>query len=198
MLKDGYWKETLVLVLSWISICLGVYTLTFNSTRLSGSIFLNHTLAVTCDLPGTFCLFVTLKYFPRKINFFYTQFGLGIACLILAFIPKEHNIAVLIVYLCGKCFGEMAFVLCWMITAEMYPTNLRSQSLGTCSTISRIFGSVAPYMAKLSFYWNPLPMLMLGFPSIIAAVLVYFLPETKYSNLPSTMKEAKDESIQNK
>ena len=200
MLKDEKWKNTFILVLSWVSVCLGVYTLTFNSTKLSGNIFINQTLAATCDLPGTFVLLLTLKYFRRKTNFFYTQFGLGIACLALAFIPKERYIAVLIVYLCGKCLGEMAFVLCWMITSEMYPTNLRSQAVGTCSTVARIFGSVAPFMAKLSFYWRPLPMLILGFPSVMAAFLVYFLPETKYSNLPSTMKECRkqDKSLYNK
>lgn len=60
---------------------------------------------------------------------------LGICCLVLAFIPKVHTTIVLIVYLIGKCAVGAAFLLVWLITAEIYPTNLRSQALGTCSTI---------------------------------------------------------------
>ena len=86
--------------------------------------------------------------------------------------------------------GGAAFLLVWLITAELYPTNLRSQAVGTCSTVARAFGLVAPFMARLAVYWKPLPMLVLGVPSIIAACLVYFMPETKHTELPATMTDA--------
>ena len=78
----------------------------------------------------------------------------------------------------------------WLVTAELYPTNLRNQAVGACSTVSRAFGLVAPFVATLSSYWKPLPMLILGVPSIFSAGFVYFLPETKHVELPSTMKDA--------
>ena len=79
--------------------------------------------------------------------------------------------------------------LVWLITAELYPTNLRSQALGLCSTTARIFGLVCPFVATLAIYWKPLPMLVLGLPSLIAGSMVYFLPETKGKELPQTMKD---------
>ena len=90
----------------------------------------------------------------------------------------------------GKCASGAAFLLVWLITAELYPTNLRSQAVGTCSTLARVFGLVAPFVAQLAFVWKPLPMLILGFPSIFAAFLAYFIPETKHIELPTTMKDA--------
>ena len=77
-----------------------------------------------------------------------------------------------------------------MISAELYPTNLRSQAVGTCSTIARVFGLVAPFVAKLSEIWKPLPMLILGIACIFVAFLSYLLPETKNIELPTTMKDA--------
>ena len=90
-----------------------------------------------------------------------------------------------------RCLSwQSNFLLVWLITAELYPTNLRSQAVGTCSTIARVFGLVAPFVAQLAVIWKPLPMLILGFPSIVAACLTYFIPETKHIELPTTMKDA--------
>ena len=115
---------------------------------------------------------------------------IGSCCVILAFLPKSYNIAITFFYLVGKCFSGTAFLLVWLITAELYPTNLRSQAVGTCSTVARMFGLVAPFVAQLATIWKPLPMLILGVPSIFAAFLAYFIPETKNIELPTTMKDA--------
>ena len=117
--------------------------------------------------------------------------------MILAFLPKSYNISITFFFLVGKCFSGTAFLLVWLITAELYPTNLRSQAVGTCSTVARLFGLVAPFVAQLSQIWKPLPMLILGVPSIFAAFLAYFIPETKHIELPATMKDA-DELENNK
>merc|ERR1712241_1319209 len=104
------------------------------------------TLVVTVsDFPGAMLLLVTLKYFGRRLNLFYTQFILGSCCIVLAFLPKSYYTAITCFYLIGKCFSGAAFLLVWLITAEMYPTNLRNQAVGACSTASRVFGLLAPF-----------------------------------------------------
>ena len=115
---------------------------------------------------------------------------LGACCTTLAFLPKSYKLTITCFFLLGKCFSGAMFLLVWLITAELYPTNLRSQAVGTCSTISRVFGLVAPFVGRLAFYWKPLPMLILGIPCFIASLLVYSLPETKQAELPATMKDA--------
>ena len=62
--------------------------------------------------------------------------------------------------------------------------------MGLCSTTARIFGLVCPFVATLAIYWKPLPMLVLGLPSLIAGSMVYFLPETKGKELPQNMTDA--------
>ena len=179
------------MMLNWVSVCLGVYTLILNTTKLHGDIYINWVLTYTLgDLPGTLGLIITLKYYGRRFNLFCTQFVLGSCCLILAFLPKIYTKAILVFYLIGKCSGSAGFLLVWLITAELYPTNLRSQAVGTLSMISRISGCLAPFVATLATYWKPLPMLLLGCPCLIAGVLVNFIPETKHSKLPQTLNEA--------
>ena len=118
--------------------------------------------------------------------------------MVLAFIPKIYRTAIIVFYLVGKCFSDASFLVVWLVTAELYPTNLRNQAVGTCSTISRVFGLVAPFVARLAVYWSPLPMLILGVPSLFSACLVYFLPETKYIELPATMKDADELELNRK
>ena len=191
MFKKGNAKTTVIMVLNWVTVCVGSYTLLLNATKLYGDVFINFILATLAgDLPGTLALLVTLKYFGRRFNLFYMQFTLGLCCLILAFIPKEYNVGIIIFYLIGKSASGAGFLLVWLMTAELYPTNLRAQAVGTCSTVARIFGMVAPFVAQLAIYWKPLPMVVLGLPVLFSSFMVYFLPETRDVHLPTTMDEA--------
>lgn len=117
---------------------------------------------------------------------------LGLCCFLLAFIPKGHTTAILLIFLCGKGFVGAAFFIIWLVTSELYPTNLRTQALGICSTMARIFGLACPFVSSLSIYWRPLPMILLGTPSFVAAILVLrFLPEAKDTALPQNLLEAR-------
>ena len=81
-------------------------------------------------------------------------------------------------------------MMVWLVTTELYPTNLRSQALGSCSSVARFFGIVCPFVANLAVIWKPLPMVALGIPSLISAFLVMtFLPETMGKELPQSMVE---------
>jgi putative MFS transporter len=78
----------------------------------------------------------------------------------------------------------------WLYTNELFPTNLRAQAIGTCSMISRIFGLCASFVGALAKYWQPLPLLVLGIPTIVSGILAAFLPETANKILPQTMSQA--------
>ena len=77
-----------------------------------------------------------------------------------------------------------------MITSDLYPTNLRSQAVGTASSIARFFCALAPFLGPLAEYWQPLPMVIIGVPILISGWLILRLPETKDKKLPMTMDNA--------
>ena len=84
----------------------------------------------------------------------------------------------------------MIFQMVWLYTSELYPTNLRTQAIGTCSMIARVFGLAAPFIGSLAKIWQPLPLFALGVPICIAGILAGFLPETKGTTLPQTLTQA--------
>ena len=76
------------------------------------------------------------------------------------------------------------------ITKPHYVRISRGQSVGMCSTVSRVFGLFAPFVTGLATYWKPLPMLGMGIIVILFASFIFLLPETMDVNLPLTMDEA--------
>lgn len=90
----------------------------------------------------------------------------------------------------GKAFIGIGFYICYIITAELYPTNLRTQAVAICSLQARVFGFGSSYISKLALYWPPLPMVMLAIPSLAAALLtMLFVGETAKKSLPQNMHD---------
>ena len=54
---------------------------------------------------------------------------------------------------------------------------------------ARVAGILAPIILLLNEYWGPLPVVIFGSLSIIAGLLILFLPETLGSQLPQTIEE---------
>ena len=79
-----------------------------------------------------------------------------------------------------------------MITSELYPTNLRSQAVGTASSISRIFCICAPFLGPLAKIYPWLPMVIIGTPVLVTALLVLKLPETCNRILPQTVENVQE------
>jgi len=117
---------------------------------------------------------------------------LAISCLSMAFIPKTYKMLVTVIYVIGRTAAGICFAIVWTMTAELYPTNLRSQALGICSMVARIFGLGAAFITKLSVIWKPLPLVALGIPYLFATGLALCLTETAKKDLPQNMKEAEE------
>jgi len=56
--------------------------------------------------------------------------------------------------------------------------------------ISRIFSLCVPFVGSLAVYWKPLPLVVLGIPTILAGLSALVLPETSGKELPQTIQEA--------
>jgi OCT family organic cation transporter-like MFS transporter 4/5 len=93
-------------------------------------------------------------------------------------------------FISGRTAGASGFSMVYLVTAEVYPTNLRAQAVGTCSMVARTFGLCAGFVGRLATVWTPLPMLVLGVPSLVAAALALTLTETSGVDLPQNMAQA--------
>lgn len=74
----------------------------------------------------------------------------------------------------------------------MMPTNIRSSSVGTFSTVARLTSLLAPFIPLLKNIYSFLPLVVFGSVALVAGFLSLFLPETLGCDLPDTLSEAND------
>ena len=101
MFSRLYLKRTLILCLSWITVSLGFYSLTFNATSLHGDIILNFLYATMADTPVFLFVFFLVDRVGRPKTLAVATFVLGASCIVLALIPKTYTNIVLTFYLLG-------------------------------------------------------------------------------------------------
>ena len=90
----------------------------------------------------------------------------------------------------GKFGASASFAIVYVYTAEMFPTVIRNQAVGTCSLVARIGGITSLLLDLLKVYWLPAPVFIMGVVATIAGALAVFFPETLGQKLPDTMEEA--------
>lgn len=158
--------------------------------QLGGNIFANVALSAVTGLPGTFFSIWAVKALGRKHSLICCHAISGLSGIIAAVISPD--LTWLRTTLSGLgLFGLSAgFCTVYIYSGELYPTVIRNIGVGTSSMFARIGSMIAPFVAGLVLIQNWLPPLIFGVVPIIAAVLVFMLPETLDCILPDTIEQA--------
>nr|KAF6463119.1 solute carrier family 22 member 16 [Molossus molossus] len=90
----------------------------------------------------------------------------------------------------GKFAIGSAFGLIYLYTAELYPTMIRTQAMGSGSMVSRAGSIIAPLCIYLSSVWIFMPQLLVGILAFVSGMLTLKLPETLGKPLATTWEEA--------
>ena len=76
------------------------------------------------------------------------------------------------------------------MVAELYPTPIRSTTMGIGAMASAIGAFFGLLIESLALIWSPLPLLVIGILATLAFILCFFIPETKNEPLPETIEDA--------
>lgn len=74
----------------------------------------------------------------------------------------------------------------YLMTSEIFPTAFRATVFGIVNFFARIGGIIVPYVNEVA---KNTYMLIFAILSFVAAVLCFFLPETKNSALHDNLEE---------
>lgn len=176
--------------LCWITNALVYYGLSLNSVNLAGSKYINFMLVCAAEIPGYFITVMVMERVGRKWSLCGSMVICGLACLASEYLPSDEPLIRLLLFLIGKSAISVSFTVLYVYSAELYPTNLRSSLMSTCSMIGRIGSIAAPQTPLLIRYYASLPLLLFGSISIVSGLLVLRFPETLNTNLPDTIEEA--------
>ena len=115
----------------------------------------------------------------------------------------------LVLNLLGRISAINTLAVCYVYSAEVFPTIVRTAGLGSSSFWARVgpmvshymissnlFASsdfitrqIAPFIADLSVYGDTVPLAVFGGIALVAAFLVTFMPETSDARLPDTIED---------
>merc|ERR1719510_382837 len=187
--------RTINMCFQWFSVTMCYYGLSFASTSLSsGGPYTNFMLSVMIEIPGyLFCIFV-MDCWGRRPILSFCQIVSGVACIFCGLLqgqtdPDLKNLQVFLSLL-GKFGASASFSIVYLYTAELFPTTVRNQAVGTCSLVARIGGISALLLDNLKVFWLPAPVFIMGVIATVAGGLAVLFPETLGRRLPESMEEA--------
>ena len=179
-------------IFQWFSVIMSYGGTLYIGTKLSGSPHTNFILTTIPAVFGNLPYLFLLDRFGRRNTLALCEFPIGISCLIVAFIGTNESLLVLqiVLSMMVRLFVSAAIKILFTMTAELFPTPIRSTTVGIGSAIGGLGGFFGLLIESLATIWNPLPLLIIGSLVTLAGLLTFFIPETKGKNLPETIDEA--------
>lgn len=189
---------TLVLFFNWFVCSMSYYGVVLNTSNLGGDLYLNFVLMTVVEYPAKLlAMFLLDKLGRKKLHISFLVIG-GISNIVTIWpiVNGSDNLHYLLIGLAmlGKLCITGAFAVIYVLSAELFPTVVRTAGVGACSAVARVGTMVAPYVAKSAdlvdgVTGKVIPMTLFGFLMFLAGLLTLYLPETLKRDLPQTIKD---------
>ena len=184
--RPGIGLATFILCLNWLVVDFCYYGLSLQSVNLAGDIFTNFVLSALVELPAVVLGMLGMDWAGRVALLVLCQVLGGVSCILAGLLQPPW---VLPFSLLGKFSASVVFLIVYLYTAEIYPTQVRGMGLALTGTMARIGGFIAPYIAGLGVTDPSLPFLVFGISAIIGGLASVLLPETRGAKLPETVED---------
>ncbi|CAH0586908.1 unnamed protein product [Chrysodeixis includens] len=155
--------------------------------RLQGNIYLNVILSAACLTPGLCLVIFATLYLRRKVSVITSFTTAAVSLLVFIFIPSDMRAATLAFAIIGLTGAYTSFVQVYLYSSEIFPTVIRNSAIGFASMFARFGGFIAPFVVNIGTEW--VSILIFSGVAFSAAILCYFLPETKATTLPNTIEQ---------
>lgn len=189
---------TLNVAFNWFIIALIYYGLSLNIGTLVGSVYTNNVLSGVVELLAFPIVIFTMEKFGRRTTMTATLLYGGLSCLgatVAKSFSENHSelsIVAAVLALGGKFAISGAFAVVYNLTAELYPTVVRSTGVGVGSMAAR-FGTVfTPFALHIQKTIPWLTGTLFGVLAIFTGGLSLLLPETKGAPLLMTLTDAEE------
>ena len=178
-----------ILTLHWICVNSLYYGLTFGAEMLEQNIYIFVVTQGLSGLVGNISGFIFLKYFGRK-TIAVAALAFSASCyLACAFISLSNVAVILAITFSARAALELFFILCYLWTADLMPTVIRTSALGFASLVARIFGLALPFVDYLERIHNSGPLLFFAVFGYAVLMSTFLLPESKGQQLPNSLEE---------
>lgn len=182
-------KNLLILTLIWSANGCAYSGLHINVTHLSGNEFLNFLYLALVEFPANAIGWWSMdRYGRRWTNVFFVLLT-ATACWAAVIAPTSGTMHI-VSSIVAKFSTTAAYMMMYQQSAELFPTPLRSFSVGVLTALAAVFTASVPYIVYLVRYGAWIPFLFLALLTTAAGIAAAWLPETKGYPLCQTVEDA--------
>ncbi|XP_066985957.1 organic cation/carnitine transporter 2-like [Macrobrachium rosenbergii] len=186
VIRREHRANVLISYFCWFATSMVYYGISLNSDNLSTDPYLYVALGSLAEIPSYLISWVMLVYAGRRISLAVCFWASGMAICVLAILVAsmdEVPFGLLMTFaMTGKIAISAAFIICYLYTAELFPTRHRSLAVGQSSVVGRFGSMMSPYINDiLGMVITWVPSALFAVTSALSAILCQQLPETRES-----------------
>ncbi|XP_075751132.1 carcinine transporter isoform X3 [Rhipicephalus microplus] len=182
-------KNLLILTLIWSANGCAYSGLHINVTHLSGNEFLNFLYLALVEFPANAIGWWSMDRFGRRWTNVFFVLLTATACWAPVVAPTSGT-AGIVSSVVAKFSTTAAYMMMYQQSAELFPTPLRSFSVGVLTALAAVFTASVPYVVYLGRYGSWIPFLFLAVLTTTGGIAAAWLPETKDYPLCQTVEDA--------
>lgn len=179
---------TCVMYLDYLVFAMVYYGLSLSGGNLSSNPFIYMVLSGLMEIPAYVLAYPLVVKFGRRGPTVACSLISGAALLVLAVVPANYSVLIMILALTGKMSITAAYQIAIFYSSELFPTQVRSRGVGTCFMMSRVGSICSPFITDFlgsALPWAP--SVVFGAGSLLAGLATLALPETLDVSLPDTI-----------
>jgi len=161
------------------------------NSDIGESVKLNYAIGGAMETLATIISIVMISRMTRKFSLVLTLISISTLCFLLAITHEMPSISVWILNLSKLSISTLSSLV-YVVTTEIFPTNLRQTGFGLSGTIGSLGAVVAPFVRKelVDLIGMTRVMLMLVALTLTAAICIpFYLRETKGLELTDDVDE---------
>ncbi|BFF95706.1 carcinine transporter [Drosophila madeirensis] len=184
--------KTILITLSWFANETVYLGLSYYGPSLGTNQYVSFFLSAVVELPSYLCCWYFMDTWGRRWPLSLSMILGGVACVITVMLPDEAVDETLYLYLVSKALLSASFLIIYPFAGELYPTQVRGIGIGASSYIGGLGLIVIPFVTYLGKENLKLPLVIMGFVSMLGGMTGLRLPETLHHRLPQTIEEGEE------
>ncbi|KAL7740582.1 hypothetical protein ACLKA6_009468 [Drosophila palustris] len=184
--------KTILITLSWFANETVYLGLSYYGPSLGTNQYVSFFLSAVVELPSYLCCWYFMDTWGRRWPLSLSMMLGGVACIITVMLPDDAIDETLILYLISKALLSASFLIIYPFAGELYPTQVRGIGIGASSYIGGLGLIVIPFVTYLGKENLKLPLVIMGFVSVMGGMTGLRLPETLHHRLPQTIEEGEE------
>ncbi|XP_061695424.1 solute carrier family 22 member 13-like isoform X2 [Syngnathoides biaculeatus] len=189
-------KYFLVILLTWFSLNVAYYCISFNVGKFGLDIFLTQFIFGLSEIPAHLLCIWQLETLGRRVSFIATLLIGGSVCMVMLAFKEGNPVAYTALATSARFVIIWAVTICNVYVQELFPTSCRQTASGLGSIASRAGGLIAPLVNMLAMYHWSIPIISFSGLTLLSGGFCFLLPETRGIELPDSVAEV--ESNRNK